>query len=230
MGERLVIHIKRDDVSLATLYYHWSAYTHTAIIRLKDLYNHVLVNANRMDDNELRLALIHYAEHSTPYGYFDDVTKLQRMKSEVEEKTDESSLMRQFLHMHGGVSAEDKDFVKTIFPEEEFVFDDISRNEGLVSISQESMNNSISWADGLVEIDLSENMVNFGVLWVYDLEDYFEYLEDMEIEDRVNPDDITEIPIDISNFELNEINVVADIMDSLDSEYFRYGKNYFQTQ
>lgn len=230
LGQRLVIEIKRDDIRLATLYYHWSAYTNTAIARLKDLYNHVLVNANRMTDSELRLATIRYAEHSTPYGYFDDIAKLQKMKSAAENETDGASWMRQFAYMHGGVSAEDKGFVQTIFQQEEFVFDDVSRNEGLVSISQESMNNSIAWADGLIEIDLSENMVNFGVLWTYDLEEYLEYLEDMEIEDGINPDDMPEIPIDVSNFELSDINMVSDIMSGLNSEYFRYGENYFQIQ
>ena len=171
MGERLVVKVERDDILLATIYYHWSAYTETSAKIIKNLYNHVLVNANQMSDDEIRLALIRFAEHSTSMGYVEDMTTLDRIQKERLAALDPSAPNYGFLtdwisketQCHGGVSSADRELVKSLFPNEIFLTENVSRNEGLVSVSVESMQSAINWADSLATIDLTEDTYALSV-------------------------------------------------------------------
>ena len=56
MGQRLIITIKQNDEDLAKIYYHWSAYTYSALLETKKvidcIYNH---EEETVDDFRLRL-------------------------------------------------------------------------------------------------------------------------------------------------------------------------------
>ena len=55
----------------------------------------------------------------------------------------------------------------------------LDRNEGLIDVDEDGMDKSIGWAEGLVEIDLGEETVDFQVYSDYDMDWYFEcYFED----------------------------------------------------
>ena len=50
----------------------------------------------------------------------------------------------------------------------------VDRDEGLIDVDEGGMDNSIGWAEGLVEIDLGEETVDFQVYSNYDMDWYFE--------------------------------------------------------
>lgn len=60
MGQRLVIDIKIENQSVACIYYHWSAYSYSALKETKDLLFNFLYNKNftRIKDERLRLIKI----------------------------------------------------------------------------------------------------------------------------------------------------------------------------
>lgn len=240
MGERLVVKVERDDVLLATIYYHWSAYTQTSAKIIKNLYNHVLVNANQMSDDEIRLALIRFAEHSTSMGYVEDMTILGRIQKERLAAIDPSAPNYDFLtswivkatQCHGGVSSDDRELVKNIFPNEIFLTENVSRNEGIVSVSEKSMQSAVNWAESLVTIDLNEETVVNNTFWMYSLEEYIEHLAERE-EEYPNAyvmeiKDIPESPIDVSEYPLSESNVVDDIITSNTTGYLKYNETILE--
>lgn len=240
MGERLVVKVERDDILLATIYYHWSAYTETSAKILKNLYNHVLVNANQMSDDEIRLALIRFAEHSTSMGYVEDMTTLDRIQKERLAALDPSAPNYEFItswifketKCHGGVSSDDRELVKSLFPNEIFLTENVSRNEGLVSVSEESMQSAIDWAESLATIDLTEETVVDNTFWMYSLEEYIEHLAEREEEypdaDVMEIKDIPESPIDVSEYPLSDSNVIYDIIISNKTGYLKYGETILE--
>lgn len=59
MGQRLVVTIKHDSKDIAKIYYHWSAYTMSALYKTKELVNFIY---NRIDEtkDDMLLRLIHF--------------------------------------------------------------------------------------------------------------------------------------------------------------------------
>ena len=60
MGQRLVINIIEDNKRIANIYYHWSAYTVSALVEAKDLINSGVFAGN--SGKALQLNLIRYIE------------------------------------------------------------------------------------------------------------------------------------------------------------------------
>ena len=61
MGQRLVVEIQKDGRTIAGIYYHWSAYTMSALYTVKDIVNCLTDKENRIKD--LRLRLIRFVEN-----------------------------------------------------------------------------------------------------------------------------------------------------------------------
>lgn len=61
MGQRLVITIKNKERELAAIYYHWSAYTYSALCRTKDVID-CLYNHRDETEHEMLLRLIKFLE------------------------------------------------------------------------------------------------------------------------------------------------------------------------
>ena len=60
MGQRLVITVKKDKKVIAGIYYHWSAYSVSALVEARDLLDYILDEEN--DIGDLKLELIRYVE------------------------------------------------------------------------------------------------------------------------------------------------------------------------
>lgn len=60
MGQRLVVSIQNNGNEIATIYYHWSAYTISALMETKELVNIIYDEENPIKD--LRLRLIRFCE------------------------------------------------------------------------------------------------------------------------------------------------------------------------
>jgi hypothetical protein len=233
MGERLVVEIKRNDRPIASIYYHWSAYTRPAVNIVHSMYKHVLAESATMTDQQLQLALIRFAENTVAYGYIGESKEGATVRAMIEqaiEDADDSAkeMLTNMLTSHGGICLEDRDLASKLFPDETFA-KDISRNEGLVAISEQSMLDNQRWAEGMVLIDLSANTVLNGLAYEYDVKDYLYECEDRNEDCFTDPDDLTKIPINIADFKLDEIEIVKDVLDiNEDETWLRFEDKIFE--
>lgn len=229
MGQRLVVEIKRNDKAIASAYYHWSAYTVPALNILSSMYKHVLSNANTMTDEELQVALIRFAECSTALGYIDSDEAKQSVIHEFQERFNDSPeyiqyMLEDLFIKSGGLAPSDRECATQKFKE---VFKtDVNRNEGLISISEKEIQKDLDWAEGIITIDLDDNTILNGVIYEYDIG---AYLEETEEDDCVvDPDDLPKSPINLSEFALDEIEIVKDVIELSASSYIRYKDTIFQ--
>jgi hypothetical protein len=63
MGQRLVITVKNNGVDLAKIYYHWSAYSISALCEARDLVNYICEHEDKTE-KELQLRLIRFCEEN----------------------------------------------------------------------------------------------------------------------------------------------------------------------
>ena len=61
MGQRLVVTIKNNGKDLAKIYYHWSAYTVSALMKARDIVNYIC-EEDYKTEKELQLRLIRFCE------------------------------------------------------------------------------------------------------------------------------------------------------------------------
>ena len=225
MGERLVVRVLKNDKPIASVYYHWSAYSLPAATILRSMHKHVLANADKMSTKELQLSLIRFAEKTTPYGHPDDDDRSDVQKI-LETISDGDPLMKEIFDGHGGLSIDDLEIAKRKFPRETFVEEGISRNEGLVSITQSSIDKDVDWAQMLIDVDLNNRQILNGPVYEYNLEDYL-----YESEDDIDPkphDEVQLTPVDLSKFTFDDIEIVYDVIQNTTETWLRYGDKYFR--
>lgn len=63
MGQRLVVTINSKGQDLAKIYYHWSAYTYSALLETRNIIN-CIYNHNDKTEKELQLRLIRFCEEN----------------------------------------------------------------------------------------------------------------------------------------------------------------------
>ena len=63
MGQRLVVTIEKGEKSLAKIYYHWGAYTYSALFQTKNIID-CIYNHDDETEKELQLRLIRFCEES----------------------------------------------------------------------------------------------------------------------------------------------------------------------
>lgn len=248
MGERLVIEFKRNDEIVASSYYHWSAYTVPALNILLDMQKHLLPKTTGLSNEEFKLALIRYAEKCCSFGYIDSEDEKEKIESEFLSRFDETdpddasnnlakSIMKDIIDGHGGICGKDIELARTLFPDEEFSLDGVDRNDGLVGLSKESIESFNEWAQAVVVVDLDEGRITNGCVYEYSKEDYIEeleaYLEEMEEYDDMGYDmpeleEVERVPIDLSNFLIEEIIIAKDIIESTDEKWLRYEDKIFE--
>ena len=231
MGERLVIDIQRGNKSIATAYYHWSAYTKPSIHILHEMYKRVLCKAHEMSDDQLQLALIRFAEKTTGLGYAETDEEYAELVKEFEARTvcvsDEcKELLKQTLLSHGGIDMSDLQCASEKFQGESFVLEGLSRNEGLIAIVEETMLRCKYAAQGIVEVNLDTGQVLNGILYDYDLAGYLEETE--EDEGAIHPHDLPMSPINIAKFQLEEIEIVRDVIELTDFGWIKYNDVIYQ--
>jgi hypothetical protein len=240
MGERLVVEIKRNKKTVASTYYHWSAYTVPALNIVAEMYKHVLSQAYKMNDKEFQLALIRYVEKCCAYGYVgDDAEKkriveesIARIKENVDENTDSYKIaiemMEDMLSTHGGICGDDIEYAKEKYPGEDFAVEGVNRSDGLVAISESSIENFNSWAQAVMIVDLDENKVYNGAVYDYSFSDYMAEMEDWDEEDFLLPDELEQVPINMVEFPLNEIAIVCEIAHTVESSYVRFEDTIYE--
>lgn len=173
MGQRLTIRIyqnKEQEKSIATLYYHWSAYTESALEELKTFYNNYrhYFKIQRIEQKLLQL-------HPTPFEAVKQYNELDNIVTSIYQAVIET----------GGGYASDADeaenainlysALKTHYKPNHSV----NRNNGIVAFTEEQQNELYDWSEGDIKLYLDEQEFQFNVYRAYiinDDRDYYEYL------------------------------------------------------
>lgn len=220
MGQRLVISISRNDKLLATVYYHWGAYSTDAIQYLYDLYHSSLEDAAVMTDDELKLQIIRYAEKNDIFGFeTNPKIKLAAAAQVLEKNSMQSFFVKDVWNGHGGISSDEFELVCKMFPNETFNLEGLDRNRGLVNISKDGMQRSLSYAEGLIEVNLTDETVFFNVASRMSREDFLNF------EDGIKEEDLELLPVlnkDITSFKIDEIKLVKFVIESRPSDIVKY--------
>lgn len=144
MGQRLNIEIKIKDKVVANSYYHWSAYTETAL----NLVSRILMKYDAVEEKNPAL-----------YGL-----RLLCLTGASGLSLDEVNYA--YKHIKGfNIAAEDK---KTHLYKYNICND---RDNGLIAISKKGIRETRAWEEGRVTIDITNKLVNFDVFYTFANED-----------------------------------------------------------
>lgn len=178
MGQRLVVTVRSMGEDLCKMYFHWSAYTISALMEVRDMMAEFPMEIKSKDE-----AILYFIRYCEKNG--------------------------------GGISGGDPGaewkYITEKYPHERFKASGISRNKGLIGISEKEMESIQSWSEGDIVIDLDEMTVHNEVFWCYDnIDEYNQELIDRE-DDSVTLDDIPEVG-EIGDFDLEDIDdVIANL-------------------
>lgn len=138
MGQRLVVSCIRNGEKFATLYFHWSAYTDSTYEEGRKIVSGLLER-----------------------GYSKDMTKEETILM-LEKILREESQSPSYPHeqpayiTHGGVDQTDAEiaaFEALGLTKEEMDAENISRSDGLISITEQGMRDSEIWGEGFAVLD-----------------------------------------------------------------------------
>lgn len=139
MGQRLNVEITKNGDILANAYYHWDAFTYTAIRK-----------AERIIDDFLDI-------YGLPLAYYPD------------EITDLEIATRLLIMTGAGVNAEesvriaDSDISKRLIAEGIILPKSVNRSAGLIAVTKEGIEETRKWEEGRVTIDIGTKNVDFQV-------------------------------------------------------------------
>ena len=126
-----------------------------------------------------------------------------------------------------GYGGKEWNYITEKYPNEKFKVDGISRNNGLIGISEEKMDSIQSWSEGDIIIDLDEMTVHNEVFWFYDgIDAYNEELVDRE-DELTTLDDISEVG-EIGDFDLEDIDDVIANLEDIPGYVCRNGNEIYE--
>lgn len=193
MGQRLVVTVDKNNKAICNIYYHWSAYTYSALLETKKIIN-CIYNHKDETEKELLLRLIRLCEESG-----------------------------------GGISngpdGDEWKYIQNLYPNETFKAQDISRNDGLISLSETQMEESQSWSEGDVYINLDTDQVDFCVYCGYeDLEEYIESRQSWD--EEFDPSELNNMPrfdFCLGCFDVKDISAIVDAIRSTNAHIIKCG-------
>lgn len=198
MGQRLNIEIKNKDKVLANSYYHWSAYSQSSLNLAKKIIDGY---KDIKEDNEILRAVIMLG--LTGAG-------LTRESIDYAYKN-----IKDF-----NLTIDDGEmFGKYLIPLAK------GRNEGLIGITEHEMNETRSWEEGRITIDIDSKTFDFDVLSLI-TDDW--WLEDLKKEHKLEK--IKEHNIQLKNIPFEDINKLINEIDFIiDKEdgYFKINKDIY---
>ena len=215
MGQRLTIRIyqnKEQEKSIATLYYHWSAYTESALEELKTFYNNYL-HYFKIQQIEQKLLQI----HPTPFEAVKQYNELDNIVTSIYQAVIET----------GGGYASDADeaenainlysALKTHYNPNHSV----NRNNGIVAFTEEQQNELYNLSEEDIKLYLDEQEFQFNVYCSYIINDDRDDYEHL-IEKWFNTEDIDDITNEqIINYCTNNLPKIDDLqyykIDNIDS-------------
>lgn len=185
MGQRLVITVEKNDEILAKIYYHWSAYTISALYETKRLLEGI-ENCSSMTNRELQLQLIRFCEECG--GGIEGGTKSEEFNW-ISRTFPDKEFKRENIDRNEGLIAISSKGMRDIQMWSE---GDIIINLDTCKISNwvhylfsniEEYNSYRKEAyeddEGLKEEDITEIEYNLDEISIYDLDDVIDELENL---------------------------------------------------
>lgn len=198
MGQRLVVTVRSQEKDLCKMYYHWSAYTYSALLVTRNILN-CIYNHEDETEKELQLRLIRFCEK---YGG----------------------------GIKNGKDSDEWKYIQSVYPDETFKAEGISRNYGLIALSEEGMADLQNWSEGDVYINLDEDEVNFGVYcWYEYFEEYIEERKEWDDDfEEIKLEDIPDIGCDLGTFNVNDIDAIIIALNKVSGYIVRNGNEIYE--
>lgn len=197
MGQRLVVSIESIGECLAKIYYHWSAYTVSALYETQKIVD-CIYNKKDETKEELLLRLIRFCEANG-----------------------------------GGIDGNEDEFnyIKGLYPNQTFKKDGYSRNNGLIALSKNGMEDLQGWSEGDVTINIDEDVVHCDVYNYY--ESLLEYNEeraewDEDFKNGIPLKDVPDIGYDLANIDIEDIGAAIEALENANGYVVRYGNEIFE--
>ncbi len=151
----------------------------------------VSIKRNLGDDKSLCKLYYHWSGYTT--SALEETLQIINHLNSIEniEKVSDKEIQLDFIRYcesnGGGLNGSDYDFVKNYFPKETFKME-MSRNYGIVSISEKDQKDVQRWSEGDVEIGIDDRKVGFFVDYLIGSteEDVREEYEDYDLSRVIN--------------------------------------------
>lgn len=173
LGQRLNIEIVSDGALLANCYYHWSAYTDSALALTE-------------------LIIDKFYDSDTSPGIKNAVELLESTGAGVNER--ERIEIKKFPNKFVGI-----DFKKAT-----------DRNCGIISVTENGMEETRYWEEARVTIDVLNQTVSFDVFYKYYEK---EYVEEYADEDDVRLSDLPVCHLDLDSIPFEDIGELRLLVD-----------------
>lgn len=185
MGQRLVVTIEKNEKSIAKIYYHWSAYTYSALYETQKIIDCIYDHKDETEE-EMLLKLVRFCEKNGG-------------------------------GIRGSENAEEYNYIKSLYPNEEFKTENYSRNDGLIALSSKGMADLQFWSEGDVFINLDTDKVDFCVYSGYEsLEEYVGERKSWDDEfDEKELENIPTFDFCLGYFDINDIGAIIATLDEL---------------
>lgn len=194
MGQRLNIEIVKNGRVLANSYYHWSGFSNLAI--------------------NLVIQIIQNYEYIKKYN--------------VEKYIKNQDLLLAIrLLEETGAGLNNTDIARNILKDETMnlkLKECQGRNEGIIGIIQEDIEETRAWEEGRVSIDIENKKIDFDVIEEYTLE---ELKNDYYDEEEMKELNIKKIDKNFKNISFEDIFELKAFIDKANykKEYYFYNKN-----
>ena len=196
MGQRLCLSIEKGGKELCNIYWHWGAYTDSALLHTKEIVD-CIYNHKDETDAEMLLRLIHFCEN-------------------------------QGGGIANGKNGEDWKYICNLYPDQTFKADNISRSDGLISLSESGMTESHKWSEGDVIIDLDEDLISFGVYASHEsFDDFLDCFDDDGDLEYNSLYDFPEIGCDLGTIKVTDIDNVIKAINNV-CDYCRHGNEIIE--
>lgn len=231
MGQRLIITVRNHGRDLAKIYYHWSAYTRSALEETKELLDHISQYGYVKGLNEVHpircsscgaLVFEDHCEHCGTPHHGHSIT----------EKDLQLVLIRYCEKRGGGIITRDTElaYVSKLFPDQYFKQKNISRNDGIIALSQEGMDSLQSWSEGDIIIDLDQRMIHNTVFYTYDgMAEYMEHCKEVYDEKNIpSPNEIPMLGSDPEEISFDSLDAILSELVNLRGYAFRRGDAVYE--
>ena len=155
MGQRLNVELLIDDGLYSNCYYHWSAYSSSAIAQALDIinkYKKIKASKIKYDNVLLSYKLLHLMGDT-----------IDRDASEVDLNSDQKMKLR-WIQIPAGLSEMSYDMMKELYPNETFD-EGVDRNVGLIGIHPNDIKTTEKWEEGRLTLDITNEVMWFDVYW-----------------------------------------------------------------
>lgn len=194
MGQRLIVTVRSIGEDICKMYFHWSAFTISALAEVRDMMAEFPMETKSKDE-----AILYFIKYCEKNGG----------------------------GISGGYGSKEWDYITSKYPNEKFKGSNINRNQGLISISKEDMDDTQHYSEGDIIINLDDMTVHNEVFFSYsNIDEYNQVLIDRG-NDLVTLDDIPKVR-EIGDFDLADIDDVIATLETLSGFVCRNGNEIYE--